>query len=251
MFLNFSFLIQPAEKYPTIFSPDFIFGRFPYFLPCLCISIFEVGVTIACFWLPETLHNHNENARLHDGSFEALESASCGSDANEMKPKTEEQIPKENLMKNWPLISSILVYCVFSLHDMAYSEIFSLWAESPRKLGGLSYTTEDVGEILAISGRGLFVFQTTLYPYVEKMLGPIRIARIGGVLTIPLLSSCPFIALLSGLSLSVLLNIASLLKNVISVYLGTKTPGCFHSTWYPDGFLHLEFGGVPCSSHDI
>ncbi|PRQ55950.1 putative major facilitator superfamily [Rosa chinensis] len=215
------FFAQPAEKYPTIFSADSVFGRFPYFLPCLCISLFALGITIACFWLPETLHNHNENDRLHDDSFEALETASCGSDSNEIKQKTEEQIPKQSLMKNWPLMSSIIVYCFFSLHDMAYTEIFSLWAESPRKLGGLSYSTEDVGEVLAISGFGLFVFQITLYPYVEKMLGPVRIARIGGVLTIPLLSSYPFIALLSGFSLSVLLNIASLLKNVMSITIVT------------------------------
>ena len=26
--------------------------RFPYFLPCLCISLFSVGALIACFWLP-------------------------------------------------------------------------------------------------------------------------------------------------------------------------------------------------------
>ncbi|KAJ6428662.1 hypothetical protein OIU84_020352 [Salix udensis] len=58
----------------------------------------------------------------------------------------------ESLLKNWPLMSSIIVYCIFSLHDMAYTEIFSLWAESSRKLGGLNYTTEDVGEVLAISG---------------------------------------------------------------------------------------------------
>ncbi|KAJ0959823.1 hypothetical protein J5N97_000474 [Dioscorea zingiberensis] len=156
----------PADKYPTIFSADSVFGRFPYFLPCLCISLFALGVTVACFWLP-----------------------------------------------NWPLMSSIIVYCVFSLHDMAYTE--------SSKVRGLSYSTEDVGEVLAISGFGLFFFQITLYPYVEKMLGPVRIARIGGVLTIPLLSSYPFIALLSGFSLSVLLNFASLLKNVMSITIVT------------------------------
>jgi hypothetical protein len=73
--------------------------------------------------LQETLHNHNQNGRLHDDSFEALETASCGSNANEMKQKAEEQKPKESLMKNWPLMSSIIVYCVFSLHDMAYTEV--------------------------------------------------------------------------------------------------------------------------------
>ncbi|ONI21262.1 hypothetical protein PRUPE_2G056300 [Prunus persica] len=215
------FLAQPADKYPNIFSQNSIFGRFPYFLPCLCISVFAFGVCIASFWLPETLHKHNGNIRLQDDSFEALETASYGSFANEGKQKTEEQIPKENLFKNWPLMSAIIVYCVYSLHDMAYTEIFSLWAVSPRKLGGLSFSTENVGEVLAISGFGLFVFQITLYPFVERLLGPVMIARIGGIITIPLLSSYPFIAMLSGFSLYLMLNIASVLKNVLSITIVT------------------------------
>ncbi|KAF9675073.1 hypothetical protein SADUNF_Sadunf10G0193500 [Salix dunnii] len=48
-------------------------------------------------------------------------------------------------------MSSIFVYCVFSLHNMAYSKISALLAESPRKLGGLGYTTGDVDEVLAIT----------------------------------------------------------------------------------------------------
>lgn len=31
-------------------------------------------------------------------------------------------------------------------------QIFALWANSPRKFGGLSYSTNDVGTVLAISG---------------------------------------------------------------------------------------------------
>lgn len=30
---------------------------------------------------------------------------------------------KKSLLKNWSLISTIIVYCVFSLHDTAYSEV--------------------------------------------------------------------------------------------------------------------------------
>ena len=39
-----------------------------------------------------------------------------------------------------------------AIFDFFFLQIFSLWAESSRKLGGLGYTTEDVGEVLAISG---------------------------------------------------------------------------------------------------
>ncbi|GAA0161455.1 secondary carrier transporter [Lithospermum erythrorhizon] len=211
------FLAQPADKYPALFSADSLFGRFPYFLPSLIISLFALVVTIVSFKLPETLHNHKEEITSVDDVYKSLESPRQVSE-DKLVETEEIQKPtsKWSMLKNWPLMSSILVYCIFSLHDMAYSEIFSLWAVSPRKFGGLSYTTDNVGEVLAISGLGLLVFQFTLYPLAERTLGPIMVSRICGALSIPLLASYPFIATLSGFSLSLALNCASVAKNVLS-----------------------------------
>ncbi|XP_060218278.1 protein ZINC INDUCED FACILITATOR-LIKE 1-like isoform X2 [Lycium barbarum] len=203
------FLAQPAEKYPTVFSKDSIFGRFPYFLPCLCISLFSLVVAIGSFWLPETLHNHDSEMPPQD-SYNALEAESDTKEGSESPSK-------ENLFKNWPLMSSIIIYSIIALHAMAYSEIFSLWAVSPRKFGGLSYSTADVGEVLSISGFGLLVFQLTLYPWIAKYIGPILIARVAGVLSILLLTSYPYIAMLSGITLSVVMNFASMMKNALCI----------------------------------
>ncbi|KAJ4832683.1 hypothetical protein Tsubulata_039568, partial [Turnera subulata] len=111
------FLAQPAEKYPNLFPKDSLFGRFPYFLPCCAISLFALAVTIATCWLPESLHMHRENGDKYD----AMETASAVSkgEGEEEKKSTSE----DSLIKNWPLMSSIIVYCVFSLHDMAYTEV--------------------------------------------------------------------------------------------------------------------------------
>ncbi|CAM8924546.1 unnamed protein product [Rhodiola kirilowii] len=190
------FLAQPAEKYPHIFSQNSIFGKFPYFLPCLAISIFALGVTIATFWLPETLHIHKDTVTSPEDPVDETATKKTG------PGESGETSSMKSLLTNWPLISSIIVYCVFSLHDMAYAEIFSLWAVSPRRLGGLSYTTQDVGVVLAVSGFGLLVSQLTVYPYVERLLGPIMTSRIAGTLSIPLLSSYPLIAMLSGRAVS-------------------------------------------------
>ncbi|KDO40632.1 hypothetical protein CISIN_1g0412731mg, partial [Citrus sinensis] len=116
------FLAQPAEKYPKAFSKESMFGKFPYFLPCLCMSLFAFAVTIASCWIPETLHKHNEDGVSLDVSCDALESA-CGSNAEFKQDEgSEEATAKKSLMKNWPFISSTIVYCVFSLHDIAYTE---------------------------------------------------------------------------------------------------------------------------------
>lgn len=62
---------------------------------------------------------------IPDDLDESLETGSCNSNINE---KTEQikgtgPIAKESLIKNWPLMSTIIVYCIFSLHDMAYTEV--------------------------------------------------------------------------------------------------------------------------------
>ncbi|MCL7030715.1 hypothetical protein MKW94_021275 [Papaver nudicaule] len=100
------FLAKPAEKYPNVFPAGSFFARFPYFLPCLCISICAGIAFITCLWLPETLHRHKvTNQNLPDGTK---------SDSD------------KSLIKNWPLMSSIIVYSIFSLHDMAYAEVSSI-----------------------------------------------------------------------------------------------------------------------------
>lgn len=51
-------------------------------------------------------------------------------------------------------ILSILLLSVFTIFTIQnfFMQIFSLWAVSPRKDGGLSFLSEDVGVVLAISG---------------------------------------------------------------------------------------------------
>ncbi|XP_010492179.1 PREDICTED: protein ZINC INDUCED FACILITATOR 1-like [Camelina sativa] len=208
------FLAQPADKYPNVFSKDSIFGRFRYALPCFTISAFALVVTLLCCFIPETLHNHNLDSTAHDDSLETLEESSASTTNT---GRNERKVSQVSLLKNWPLMSSIIVYCVLCLHDTAYSEIFALWANSPRKYGGLNYSTNDVGTVLAISGVGLFSFQVFVYPFAERLLGPVLVTRFAGALMIPMQISYPFIANLSGLSQSIMLNCASILLNVLSV----------------------------------
>ncbi|CAD6231842.1 unnamed protein product [Miscanthus lutarioriparius] len=194
------FLAQPARKYPKIFSEESIFGRFPYFLPCLVISVLAVGSCIACIWLPETLHFHDDDKVE---AIEELESQVGGSKST------------ENLLKNWQLMSAIIIFSIFSLHDTAYLEIFSLWAVSSRKFQGLSFTSQDVGTVFAFSGLSVLVYQLTIYPFLSKF-GPIKTFRPAAILSILLLTTYPFMSNLHGLELKILINMASVLKNVFA-----------------------------------
>lgn len=66
---------------------------------------------------------HNLDNTSCDDSYDALEAAGYVSDAKEETDQKKENSSTASLFKNWPLMSSILVYCVFSLHDMAYTEV--------------------------------------------------------------------------------------------------------------------------------
>ncbi|PWZ29891.1 Protein ZINC INDUCED FACILITATOR-LIKE 1 [Zea mays] len=142
----------PARQYPNVFSEESIFGRFPYLLPCLSISIFSAVVLVSCIWLPETLHKHkNINSEVEMSGHSRT-------------PQTEDVDAGKSLYKNWPLMSSIIAYCVFTLHDTAYTEILSLWTVSDKKYGGLGFSSKGVGQLLAIAGSklGLALYFATI-----------------------------------------------------------------------------------------
>ncbi|XP_037429932.1 probable peptide/nitrate transporter At3g43790 isoform X3 [Triticum dicoccoides] len=147
------YLAQPTEKYPKLFPVDSLFGRFPYLLPCLCISVFSFPVLISCVWLP----------------------------------------------------------------------IFSLWAESDRKYGGLSFSSEDVGQVLAITGVSILVYQTFIFPRIIRVMGPINTSRVAMSLSVVLLFTYAPITHLSRPWSSIAVNIASILKNNFLITIVTSS----------------------------
>ncbi|XP_058756077.1 protein ZINC INDUCED FACILITATOR 1-like isoform X2 [Vicia villosa] len=92
--------------------------------------------------------------------------------------------------------------------------IFSLWTVSPRRLDGLNFETNDVGNILVASGIVIIIFQLGIYQSVQKICGPIVLARIAGVLSIPVLQSFPFMTMLSGFTLYISTCSAAILTNL-------------------------------------
>ncbi|TVU50734.1 hypothetical protein EJB05_02121, partial [Eragrostis curvula] len=201
------YFARPSLQYPNIFSEKSVFGRFPYLLPCLCISMFSIVVLVTCIWLPETLHKHKNIDNEVEMSSDSRTS------------RTEDVHPNKSLYKNWPLISSIISYSIFTFHDTAYSEIFSLWVVSDKKYGGLSFSSKEVGQVLAISGVGLLVYQLFFYRSVHKILGSINSCRISSVstivLSIPLLAAFPFMTHLSGYRLGLSLYLATIAKALL------------------------------------
>uniref|UniRef100_A0A453KBF4 Major facilitator superfamily (MFS) profile domain-containing protein n=1 Tax=Aegilops tauschii subsp. strangulata TaxID=200361 RepID=A0A453KBF4_AEGTS len=204
------YLAQPAEKYPQIFSKESVFGRFPYFLPCVAVSLLAAIVLISCIWMPETIHKH-KSPEKDIQKVKALPSEQSYLDS----PR------KKSLLQNWPWMSTMVSYCFFGLHDTAYSEILSLWAVSDRKYGGLSFSSEDIGGVLAVAGASLLVYQLIIYHWVHKFLGPVISSRVASALSILIVSTYPFMTYLSGAKLSFALYSAAMMRSVVAITAST------------------------------
>ncbi|XP_066339528.1 protein ZINC INDUCED FACILITATOR-LIKE 1-like [Miscanthus floridulus] len=114
------YLAQPTEKYPKLFPANSLFGRFPYFLPCLCITIFCLGILLSCVCLQETLHIHKFE-KEEDQATKTINGYLAGVEEN-----AEQRIiltMNKNLFKNWPLMSSIVLFCIAGFDDMTYMEV--------------------------------------------------------------------------------------------------------------------------------
>eukprot|EP00249_Psilotum_nudum_P016394 c25802_g1_i1 orf=431-1783(-) len=221
------YLAQPAVKYPSVFVDGSLFSQFPYLLPCLCISAYAAITLVFLFWLPDSIHKHPrlpENTVHEDTNGNSLTDTlktECKkiviSSATEETEENRCVVERKPILRNWGLFASIALYCIWGLHDMAYTEIFSLWAVSPVNYGGLGFTSSDVGIILAITGGVLLVFQLSLYPIIDRTFGTIPSTRGGAILSIPLVAIYPLIAKLHGSMLWGSLILASSLKNIFSV----------------------------------
>ncbi|XP_066335239.1 protein ZINC INDUCED FACILITATOR-LIKE 1-like [Miscanthus floridulus] len=203
------YLAQPTEKYPKLFPANSLFGRFPYFLPCLCITVFCLGILLSCVCLQETLHTHKLE-KEQDQATKTINGYLAGAEEN-----VEQHITltmNKNLFKNWPLMSSIVLFCIAGFDDMTYMELFPLWAESDRSYGGLSLLSEDVGQVFAITGGSILLYQTFIFPHIVKILGPVTTSRVVAFSSMVLLFTYPSMTHLSGFWLSIVLNVASALK---------------------------------------
>uniref|UniRef100_A0ACD5WSV3 Uncharacterized protein n=1 Tax=Avena sativa TaxID=4498 RepID=A0ACD5WSV3_AVESA len=215
------FLSQPAKKYPNIFTEESIFGKFPYFLPCFAISVLAAVACVACIWLPETLHMHHDDNVQDTNEMETQVVDSSIEDRKAKEHGSRRVVSTKGLLKNSHLMLAITLYSVFSLYDTAYHEIFSLWAVSSRKYRGLSFTSQDVGIVLVISGLGIFVNQVVFYPLLAKYVRLMKQIQFAAVVSIFLLAAYPYMANLYGMDLKIVINIASLLKNIFAATITT------------------------------
>ncbi|XP_078363022.1 uncharacterized protein LOC144647143 isoform X2 [Oculina patagonica] len=83
------------------------------------------------------------------------------------------------LFRTRSVILAIAVYCVFSFIVIGFDELFSLWAATQTKHGGLGFSTDQIGTALLCVAAPLLFLQMWAYPKFERRLGAIRVFQLG------------------------------------------------------------------------
>ncbi|KAL2645448.1 hypothetical protein R1flu_013035 [Riccia fluitans] len=200
------FLARPAVNFPSLFSQDGFFGQYPYILPSIVQAVFALAGLFVIPFMPETLHKHQTKQSSADQT-KLVESAE----------------PKESLWRNYALMATIAVYCIWCFMELAFTEVFSLWSVSPLGANGLGLPTSDVGMIIAIAGTSVFAFNMTLFPMVASYLGPIMVTRIPAMISVPLMILFPLAVRFHGTVQWLFLNVLASTRSVLSTAVITGT----------------------------
>ncbi|KAI7870222.1 major facilitator superfamily domain-containing protein [Spinellus fusiger] len=187
------FLSNPVKNYPGVFGRGgFItdlLTEYPYFLPCLIsASICLFGLVFGIFYLEESLEL--PSAMVEDIKKDQLLTRSSSNTTYSTFPSNQDNTTKPDPPKattNFsvslrealtpPVISMCIIYGLFSYQAIFYNELLPIWSASSRSVGGLGFSTNEIGLALAFSGVVTLFSQFFLLPYFVKRFGLVRLLR--------------------------------------------------------------------------
>ena len=171
--------VARALKYPAVFDPEGVFGRWPYLLPCCFTASMALVACILLHHVPETVGRAaaaKSKAKGDGGEEEGEEretllsgkegGAGGGADVGAARHFLLD--PKPRLA----ITLSLVVSC-FVISD---DDVMPLWGAAPRSAGGLGLSTNEIGMMLGLIGVVLLVMFALFAP-VDKLLGTLDAFR--------------------------------------------------------------------------
>ncbi|CAN0066183.1 unnamed protein product [Scytosiphon promiscuus] len=222
-------LVQPVEHYPSIFSATGLFGRFPFVIPNLIgagSALLILPIVVLC--LPETLNfqdapsKHNSsslNACLHPrcptpapcsdryGTFDpvkrnAKEGARVhdtpGACSKEAGVKEEAPVGLRGVLAVPKVKTLLVLVCIVQSLLTGFEEVYPLWALSIVSVGGLGWSTTQIGKVLFVTGVVMAPLQLFLFPLVIKIVGAVRWMHMGCLVGIAAFLATPNASSLGG-----------------------------------------------------
>ncbi|CAE7145906.1 unnamed protein product [Rhizoctonia solani] len=180
------FLSHPAERYPHLFGFE-LFRRYPYLLPCLAGSTFSTaGLVAGVLFLEETLPKDSrpeERRPLLPSKPRTYSQPSSAptNGTNPQLPPLDGPAANDNIFT--PYIRKILIsYGFMAYVTTSINALTVLWLYTPIRVGGIGFSSAEIGVTLALSGllgTGIIVIG---FPPLEQRVGALSLYRFSMVM---------------------------------------------------------------------
>lgn len=145
------YLAQPADKYPSTFSSNGFFGRFPFFLPCLLCACFAcIAFLLGYVFLEEVYRSSGRKSSV--SSIWAL-------------------------LRQRDVFVVVLLYGLISFADVIHQECFPLWVILPPEHGGFGFQSSHIGLVISICAPFQLISQAFIYPKLTDRFGFLKVFR--------------------------------------------------------------------------
>eukprot|EP00730_Choanoeca_flexa_P015229 TRINITY_DN6945_c0_g1_i1.p1 TRINITY_DN6945_c0_g1~~TRINITY_DN6945_c0_g1_i1.p1 ORF type:complete len:495 (+),score=78.30 TRINITY_DN6945_c0_g1_i1:134-1618(+) len=196
-------LAEPADKYDMFNTP--LWRAYPYLLPSvMSASLCMIVFVPAWLYLPETLPSDKDkdddvSSASHVSASTTKLSASDKHVNDDLEHQDEHaalvasinKVPEHQVrLSAWDLLQQrdvrilVLFYGLFSFAAIGMEEMHSLFCATPVSLGGLGWSTSEIGANLGVVGVVLTMAQTVSFPILEHRFKLLGAATIGAVAAI-------------------------------------------------------------------
>ncbi|CAE6430579.1 unnamed protein product [Rhizoctonia solani] len=196
------FLSHPAERYPSAFDYELL-RQYPFLLPCIVGSgLSTIGLIAGIFFFEETLIKAKRPSRSSILSAEYRPiprevpreiEARFSNDSSSTPHQIDEPIPSMRDILTSTAVRRVLVsYAFMALISVSLNAVCVLWLYTPAKLGGIGFTTSEIGITLAASGLLTTIVAIIVFPPIERWVGVVTLYKFGmamqvvSVITFPL-----------------------------------------------------------------
>ncbi|CAB1100441.1 unnamed protein product [Ectocarpus sp. CCAP 1310/34] len=151
-------LVQPAEHYPSLFAATGVFGSARY----------------------GTFNYLFKRKRKVEFGEEASNATPFASASTKGQQAPEPGLLGEGGILSTPKVKTILLLaCVVQSLFTGFEEVYPLWALSIVSVGGLGWSTVEIGKVLLTTGLIMVPLQLFIFPSFVKALGAVRWMRMG------------------------------------------------------------------------
>ncbi|KAL5632163.1 hypothetical protein ACGC1H_000243 [Rhizoctonia solani] len=193
------FLSHPAERYPSLFNYELL-RQYPFLLPCLFGSgLSTIGLISGIFLFDETLIKSKQHSRPstteHSEPSEPL--LATGTHSSRYSRISSYRDVGEPIPSMWDILRNISVqrvlvaYAFMALISVSLNAVCVLWLYTPIKLGGVGFSTSEIGVTLAVSGLLTTIVAVIVFPPIERWVGVVTLYKFGMAMQVVSVTTFP------------------------------------------------------------